>query len=276
MNRRIAREAITLVTKTRMARLISHIGCRLRPPIPTVTVFVICTNNREPVELTLRSLRATTRYPKCNLVVIDNASTDGSSEFLRDLSENWGFELVQSEKARAHHEWCDWMFRTASTDYWVHVHDDMFFLASDWLGDMIALLERQPRLYLLGQRTRKILGYREPYGSIIDLDESLVTCLFAVRTSLRDRVTTSFAFWAGERDPVSGRQRCYDEGGRLLADMSAMGLSFLALPWWHLLKWHHFGSLSWGRQFQQTEEYYEFKEYQVRWITGRLKLRKSK
>ena len=43
-------------------------------------------NTRDALELTLKSLAATTRYPRCRLWIGDNGSTDGSVEFLDDLA----------------------------------------------------------------------------------------------------------------------------------------------------------------------------------------------
>ncbi len=99
-------------------------------------------------------------------------------------------------------------------------------------------------------------------GAVVDIGESLPTWLFCVRSSLRERVSSSFAF---AKHGLPGRPRllCYDIGGQLLADMRARGVSSGHMPRRFRLKWHHIGDLTWIKDHGAGPEA-EFKQYDIR------------
>lgn len=174
---------------------------------------------------------------------------------------NYGVEVAVGEKPS---EVYDRYLRTSETDYWVGVHDDMVFLAGDWLADVLKVMEDDRDLGLVAcQRLASRKGVREPHGKIIDLEESLATWLFCVRSSIRERIATSFAFHKEPPSSPSGPRRCYDVGGRLLRDMRGQGMKWTAMPWWFRLKYQHVGSLSWALGFDAPPAYRALKEHQL-------------
>lgn len=212
---------------------------------PSVTVFVTSTNNRYPLELTLRTLAACTSYPNYRIVVGDNESTDGAKAVLERLSAELPLSVIHGPR-RDESGWFDWMYRTVESTYWVGLHEDIIFLGRDWLSELVAHMEADPDLWLMeGERTPVSPGYVEPVSAeVVDLGEHISTWLFCVRASLRERLpNSSFAFYKEERD--GARTRLWDVGGKLLLDMTDAGLRYDAMPWWFRLKWHHVGNLSW-------------------------------
>jgi hypothetical protein len=150
------------------------------------------------------------------------------------------------------------------TEYWVGIHEDIWFLGRDWLTDLVAVMERESDLDLLeGEKFRENPGMAEPVsGEIVDLQESLSTWLFCVRTSLRDRLDSVFQYWVDPEPSPNGRKRLYDIGGKLLRDMRGRDLRFAYMPWWFRLKWHHWMALSWSREVKGNPAYAGLKAYQ--------------
>ena len=148
---------------------------------PPVTVVVPTRAFSPRVRVVEAALRTYTRYPAYDLQVL-------------------------AEPETPLHEIYDRLYETAPTPYWITAHDDLLILARDWLADLIAVMEREPDLYLVAcQRVPGRDGVREPVaGEIIDAGESLSTWLFCVRTELRDRLGTSFAF---SKDPEINQDR---------------------------------------------------------------------
>jgi hypothetical protein len=246
------------------------------PDAPSVTVLVTNSNNRDPLELTLRTALACTRYPRFEIVVADNDSTDGSVECVEELARRHPVRLVRGP-AREQHLWYDHLFATADTDYWVGIHEDLLFLHPDWLGDLVAFMEANPSVDLLGGEAFPTEeGMVEPVrGEVIDVLDSLSTWVFCVRTSLRDRIATSFAFdkyW----DEAKGRTALYDQGGKLMADMRAAGLGVATMPTWYLKKWHHLANLTWAFKTGMPPVTRAFKMHQLADVARRLRALRRK
>jgi hypothetical protein len=240
---------------------------------PAVTVFISSMNTRGALELTIRSLMRNTSYSNYRIWVVDNASTDGSYEYLQSLEGNLLVTVTRSSCARPHGEWLDEVMSSMSTPYWVAVDSDMLFLGRDWLSDLISAMEADPEMYLLSSEQRRpVPGFIEPVsGETIDLGEAPATWLFCVRTSLRDRVQSSFLFCVDHVDQITGRKSCYDTGGKLLADMRNVHLRYAYMPRWYMWKYHHFGSMSWGGIADPRSVRSRFKSYQARDIRRRLR-----
>ena len=239
---------------------------------PAVTVFISSMNTRDSLELTLRSLTARTAYPNYHIVVGENASTDGSAEFLREAADEFPLTVIQSETPKLHSQWLDELSRTVVTPYWVAVDSDMLFTAHDWLSELIRVMHSDPELYLLAaERNEPQNGFVEPVsGTIIDTGETHSTWLFCVRTSLREHVDTSFAFHKEELAEPGGRLFCFDTGGRLLREMKRSGLRYTFMPRRYRWKYHHFGALSWIGSHAPGERLQAFKAAQLFDIKRRL------
>jgi len=65
------------------------------PPTPDVAVVLVCWNNKAYLEPCLRSLLETDLRHTCEVVVVDNGSTDGSQQMLREKFPD--VRIVQNE-----------------------------------------------------------------------------------------------------------------------------------------------------------------------------------
>lgn len=237
---------------------------------PAVTLFISSLNTRYPLQLTIETLMRHTRYPNYRLLIGENASTDGSGEYIEQLAaaSPVPVEVIRAPAARMHKDWLNDVFRQVTTPYWVAVDSDMLFLGRDWLHDLIAMMESDPELYLLSAEFRPgESGVVEPVAhEVIDLGECPSTWLFCVRTALRERLTADFGFVVDGRDPHTGRKFCYDVGGKLLAEMRARNLKYAHMPAWFRCKYHHFGSMSWAARQASDSPYAALKRHQMRHI----------
>jgi len=254
-------------------------AAREHPPTPLastppVTLFISSFNTRYPLELTIRTLRRYTAYPDYRLWIADNASTDGSREYLQTLAKEMpNVRLILNDAPRAHGDWLDEVYRTVDTELWFAVDSDMLFLGSDWLHDMVAAFVNDPTLYILsGEPKPGSPGVREPYGNIVDTGDTPSTWLFGIRTSLRDKVDASFGFYKAGINEATGNLLCYDTGGWLLHNAREQGLRDAVMPEWFRDKWHHFGSLSWtlgDGAMAGDARYQRVKRFQLRDIERR-------
>lgn len=240
---------------------------------PRVTVFVINTNNRYPLEMTLRTLVKHTRYPNYQIWVADNASTDGSMDFVEQARADLPItRVLTTETRKMHPEWLDVARREVDTPFWFGVDEDMIFLGGDWLSDMMARFVEDPALYLLsGEHVPPQIDVVEPVSQErIDAGEMPSTWLFGVRRALHDRLDTSFAFHRGDVDPTTGRRDVYDTGGKLLEEMRTAGLRYDHMPSSFRMKYHHVGHLSWVFRHDVPAPLRSFKQYQVADIEQRV------
>jgi GT2 family glycosyltransferase/glycosyltransferase involved in cell wall biosynthesis len=120
---------------------------------PKVSVIVLAHNQRTFTEVCLASLEEFSRWPNLEIVAVDNASTDGTVEFLKSWAAersyaktvfspvNSGFSAGNNLGARA-----------ATGDYLVFLNNDTF-VTDGWIGDLLAHFRSDPKLGLLGPVT---------------------------------------------------------------------------------------------------------------------------
>ena len=58
-------------------------------PALLVSVILVCYNSRDWLPRCLQSLRSQTLCPRTEIIVVDNASADGSEALARQITEGW-------------------------------------------------------------------------------------------------------------------------------------------------------------------------------------------
>jgi GT2 family glycosyltransferase len=117
---------------------------------PTVSIVVLNWNGKGHLEACLKSLLALD-YPesKLQIVLCDNGSTDGSTDFVRErfptvtvvaLDHNYGFAEGNNRAARS------------ATGEWVGFLNNDMWLEPPWLRNMLAPLDAQPKLSCIASR----------------------------------------------------------------------------------------------------------------------------
>ena len=133
-----------------------QLGEAIRSAFPKVSVIVLTYNNLDFTKACLGSLEANTRYPNWELLLVDNASTDGSRDFLADYAannaharfipndENLGFAAGNNRGLEA-----------AAGEYLVVLNNDTY-VTPGWLPDLVRHLRQDPGLGLVGAVTNNI------------------------------------------------------------------------------------------------------------------------
>jgi GT2 family glycosyltransferase/glycosyltransferase involved in cell wall biosynthesis len=127
----------------------------VEPYFPKVSVIVLAYNRRSFTEACLDSIERFSRYANLEAVIVDNASTDDTPEFLARWTStrpwakvvtnptNLGFSAGNNCGARA-----------ATGDYLVFLNNDTF-VTEGWIGDLLAHFRRNSKLGLLGPVTNR-------------------------------------------------------------------------------------------------------------------------
>ncbi len=138
--------------KDRADRLQKAIGSAF----PKVSVIVLTYNNLSFTKACLHSLEANTRYPDWELVLVDNASTDGSCEFLADYSiRNAHAKLIQNDENLGFAAGNNRGLEAAAGEYLVVLNNDTY-VTRGWLLDLVRHLRQDPNLGLVGTVTNNI------------------------------------------------------------------------------------------------------------------------
>lgn len=123
---------------------------------PRVSVVVLCFNNLAFTRACLDSLDRLTGYPDWELVVVDNASTDDTADFLREwASERDQVKLVLNEDNLGFAGGNNSGLAAASGDFLVMLNNDTY-VTKGWLLSLIRHLRDNPSLGLVGPVTNNI------------------------------------------------------------------------------------------------------------------------
>jgi GT2 family glycosyltransferase/glycosyltransferase involved in cell wall biosynthesis len=145
-------------------------------PEPHVTIVVVTYNNLEFTKACLLSLERHADYRECDVIVVDNASSDGTPEFLAAWaaaapgrtvianSENTGFAAANNQGVRA-----------AAGEYVVLLNNDTF-VTDGWIRTMLRHLRRDSRLGMVGPVTNNIGNEAKIDINYANMEEMAVAC----------------------------------------------------------------------------------------------------
>lgn len=156
----------------RAQALMSHAESGVRDPF--VSVVVVTYNNIAFTRACLASLEEQTQYAAIEIIVVDNASTDGSPDFLaqwaagaanRKLilnSDNRGFAAANNQG-----------LAIASGDYLVLLNNDTY-VTQGWVRTLFKHLQRDPSIGLIGPVTNNIGNQAKIHIQYDGMDQMLV------------------------------------------------------------------------------------------------------
>ena len=108
---------------------------------PSVSIIVVNFNGKELLKPCLKSL-LTTNYPNFEIIVVDNASTDGSVESIKKLPGSCPYiKIVENRENLGHAEGCNIGARVAKGRYLVFLDSDTELKAEDWLWELVRVME---------------------------------------------------------------------------------------------------------------------------------------
>lgn len=118
-------------------------------PRPDVSIVVVSWNTRELLERCMAEAHASAPSLAREVIVVDNASSDGSAEW---LAEHWpNVALVRNPANRGYAPACNQGLRVARGRFVMALNTDAF-LVGDALGALVRELESHPELGAVGPR----------------------------------------------------------------------------------------------------------------------------
>ncbi len=108
---------------------------------PSVSIVIVNFNGQEFLRQCLRTL-LNTNYPNCDIVVVDNASTDGSVDAIESsFGSDSRIKIVKNRENVGHSEGCNIGARMTEGRYIVFLDSDIEFEAEDWLWELVKVME---------------------------------------------------------------------------------------------------------------------------------------
>ncbi len=123
---------------------------------PKIGIVILTYNQLEFTKACLHSIGQLTRYPNWEMVIVDNASTDGTPEFLQEFSSaSSRARVILNHENRGVAAGFNQGVRSLDCDYLVLMNNDTH-VTPGWLGDLLAHFRRDPHLGLLNPCTNNI------------------------------------------------------------------------------------------------------------------------
>jgi GT2 family glycosyltransferase/glycosyltransferase involved in cell wall biosynthesis/Tfp pilus assembly protein PilF len=123
---------------------------------PLVSVVILAYNNWDYTKACLFSVRNWSDYPNLEIIVVDNASTDGGREKLRALEpQDERVRLILNDANLGVAGGYNAGLRAARGDYVVLLNNDTF-VTRGWVRDLIRPMQLDPRVGLVGPLTNNI------------------------------------------------------------------------------------------------------------------------
>lgn len=134
--------------------LISHAESAVRDPM--VSVIVVTYNNLDFTRACLSSLELHTGHTPLEIIVVDNASADGSPAFLQEwVSGASNRKLILNDDNRGFAAANNQGLAVASGDYLVLLNNDTY-VTPGWIRTLFKHLQRDPGIGLIGPVTNNI------------------------------------------------------------------------------------------------------------------------
>lgn len=124
--------------------------------IPKISIIVLTYNNLELNKLCIRSILEKTAYPNYEIIIVDNCSTDGTREYLSELSpQKPNVKVIFNENNLGFAAGNNVGLREADGDYIVLLNNDTV-ITRGWLTAMCKHLENDETLGMCGPVTNSI------------------------------------------------------------------------------------------------------------------------
>jgi GT2 family glycosyltransferase len=139
-----------------------------------VSVIVVTYNNLELTKACLQSLELHTMYPTLEIIVVDNASSDGTQAYLKQwASKADGRRIILNDDNRGFAAANNQGLEAASGEYLVLLNNDTY-VTPGWLATLINHLRLNPTIGLIGPVTNNIGNEARIDISYEGMDEMII------------------------------------------------------------------------------------------------------
>ncbi len=123
---------------------------------PKISIIVVTYNNLDLTKKCLRSIDQNSNYENLEIIVVDNASADGSPAFLQQWeSGSLNRFLILNDDNRGFSAANNQGLEQATGDYLVLLNNDTY-VTTEWVAALVAHLRRDPSIGLIGPVTNNI------------------------------------------------------------------------------------------------------------------------
>jgi GT2 family glycosyltransferase len=187
-------------------------------PEPRVSVVVLTYNNLDLTKECLRSIELHSDYRNLEVIVVDNASSDGSQEYLKDWVNDAGSgaaerKLVLNEQNKGFAAGNNLGLEQATGDYLVLLNNDTK-VTPGWVRTLLNHLKADSSIGIIGPVTNNI-GNEAKIDALYDDDAGMLSA--AADYTLR-HAGASFALRTVAFFCVMMPRRCYERVGGLDED----------------------------------------------------------
>ena len=140
---------------------------------PWVSVVILTYNNLDMTRACLASLSEHSHYDNLEIIVVDNASSDGSPEFLSSwATDHEHVKLILNDDNRGFPAACNQGLAIASGEYLVLLNNDTY-VTPGWVRTLVKHLQRDQTIGLIGPVTNNIGNEAKLDISYNNMDEML-------------------------------------------------------------------------------------------------------
>jgi len=109
---------------------------------PSVSVVIVNFNGKDLLKTCLTTLLETD-YPNYDVIIVDNASTDGSLSAIKSVVDSDSrVKLVKNADNVGHSEGCNIGAQMSKAQYVVFADSDIEFFSNDWLAELINTMKK--------------------------------------------------------------------------------------------------------------------------------------
>ena len=153
---------------------VDDLASAVRDAYPKASVVVLTYNNLHLTKLCIDSILRNSLWPNLELIIVDNASTDGTREYLSELGrQRRSAKIILNEKNEGFSAGNNQGLREATGEYLVLLNNDTI-VSRGWLGRLVRHLARDERIGLLGPVTN-LTGneakIEADYGSVGEMED---------------------------------------------------------------------------------------------------------
>ncbi len=157
------------------ASRVGQLAEALDASFPLVSVVVLTYNNWEYSEACLFAVRNWSDYPNLEIIVVDNASTDGSRENLRELErQDERVQVILNDTNLGVAAGYNVGLRVARGDYVILLNNDTY-VTRGWVRDLIRPMQLDPQIGLTGPLTNDIGNEQRvkiAYGAMPEMQQA--------------------------------------------------------------------------------------------------------
>jgi GT2 family glycosyltransferase len=188
--------------------------------VKTDVTIGLVTYNR--LELTKKTIESINKYTEISyrLIVVDNCSTDGTIEYLKELLQKEIIDkLILLKKNYGVAPASNVAWSLSEADFYLKIDNDIEILRSGWLTEMVEVLRRNPETGLIGFNFLKQLYDRDfPIKKLSTGDEILLSdanvgggCILISR-----QLHEKLGYWCEDYAPYGEEDVDYSYRARLI------------------------------------------------------------